>query len=173
MLKTRFSEKELTELCQMLRNHKTNCATLVEILKLAYSSYPNDAGATFRHIILLKEFGVIDDRDYLCNICVHEVIEHHADTCEEHKRRMSDDKYFFPCPEDHYDYSKCESAIWMTNFFKIHDLTKGKDFNEGNTILKETFPDMPEDMLHNQPHFLCEKHVGSMKPYSDKITEYR
>ncbi len=173
MLNTKFSEEELTEICKLMRNHGTNCAVLVDILKLAYRAYPNDAMSTFRHVRLLKEFGVIEDRDLLCDICVYEAIEHHSNTCGEYKTRLRDPECFFPCSEDHYDYSKCEPAIWMTDFWKIHNLKKNNDWNEIVDVLKETFPDMPEDILHNHPHFLCEKHVGSMKPYSNKIMEYR
>lgn len=168
MLNTKFSEEELTEICELMRNHGTNCAVLVDILKLAYRAYPDDAMNTFRHVRLLKEFGVIEDRDLLCYTCVHEVIEHHANTCKEYKKRE-----FSICPEDHYDYSKCEPAMWMTDFWKIRSLTKDKDWNEIVAVLQETFPDMPEEMLHNHPHFLCEKHIGSMKPYANKIMGYK
>ncbi len=173
MLETRFSEKEMTELCKLLRNHGTNCKTLIEILELAYRSYPNDAMNTYKHVILLKEIGIINDRDILCNTCSYEVIEEHANTCEEHKRRMNDDKYFFPCPDEHYDYSKCEPAVWMIDFWKIQNLTKNKCYDEETKILTETFVDMHKEIIHNHPHFLCEKHIGSMKPYANKIMGYR
>lgn len=211
MLQTKFSEKEMTEICQILKRHGTDCATLVDILSLANSASSNDAIATFKRVRLLKEFEVINDRTLLCHHCVMDVINHHSETCEEHKRRMNDDKYFLPCPDEHYDYSKCESAVWMVDSDKIHRLEEKaaeKDWEEGrrDNIRKEygdpifeddeivgyekdkrrydhigrtnwllaTFPDIDEQVRFNPwMGFFCDKHVGSMREFSDKITGYR
>jgi len=171
MLRTKLSEREMTDLCKLLREHGTNCKTLIEILELAYRSYPNDAMDTYKHVILLKELGIINDRDLLCNTCVYEVIEEHANTCEEYKRRM-EAEFFLPCSDEHYDYSKCEPAVWMTDFRKIYNITKNKGFDERTKILTEMFVDMHKETIYNHPHFLCEKHIGSMKPYANKIMGY-
>lgn len=53
------------------------------------------------------------------------------------------------------------------------NLTKDMGYTDGKEFLKKEFYDMPDDMLHNHPHFFCEKHIGTMKPYSDKITGYK
>ncbi len=136
MLNTKFSEKELTEICQILKRHGTDCATLLEVLKLAHCASSNDARATYKHVRLMKEFGVINDRSILCYECTMEVINHHNNTCEEHKERMKNDKYFFPCPNSHYDYSACEPAKWMVDEHKIHKLeikAAKKAFDDGRT----------------------------------------
>ncbi len=122
MLNTKFSEKEMTEICQILKRHGTDCATLMNILEFANRGAPNDAIATYKHVRLMKEFGIINDRTLLCHQCMMDVINHHAETCEEHKEKMADEKYFIPCPDSHYDYSTCESAKWMVDASKIHRL---------------------------------------------------
>lgn len=203
MLETRFSEKEMTTICQILKEHGTDCTTLVDVLKMANSAAPNDAITTYKHVRLMKEFGVIQDITLLCHTCVMDVINHHADTCKEYKERMKA-KFFCPCPDDHYDYSKCEHAVWMVDTPKIYSLeekaafdewSKGKVENitsycderngvevvvrrfnhEGRTMwLEKTFPDiLPELRFNPWMGFLCEKHIGSMKPYADKIIGYR
>ena len=210
MLDTKFSEEELTQICQILKKHGTDCATLVEILELANRASSNDAIATFKHVRILKEFGIINDRTLLCHQCIMDVIHHHEETCEEYKESMKSD-YFIPCPDEHYDYSKCEPAVWMIDSWKIHRLeekTVQKEWEEGRreNIMKEfgepifegdkivgyekdkrrfdhvgrtnwlekMFPDMDEQVRFNPGMgFFCEKHVGSMRPFSDKIMEYR
>lgn len=180
MLETKFSKEEMNMLCQLLKRHGTDCATLADILGLANRASPNDAGATFKHIRLLKEFSVIGDRDILCHMCVSEVIDHHAEICEEYKERMKAE-YFLPCPDEHYDYSKCEPAVWMVDSDKIYRLREKAEmnvplvyrYNAGVRWLEETFPDIQSDIRHNLwMGFLCEKHIGSMKPYADRITGY-
>lgn len=212
MLDTKFSEKELTAICQILKIHGTDCATLVDLLKLVNSAASNDAIATFKHVRLMKEFGIIEDRGLLCHACIMEVIDHHAETCEEYKERMNpDNNYYFPCPDSHYDYSKCEPAVWMVDVCKIYRLENkaaekeweegrrcnimkesGEPIFEGDVIvgyekdkrrfdhtgrtewLKMTFPDIDEQVRHNPGMgFFCQKHVGSMEAYSDKIMNYR
>ena len=210
MLETKFSEKEMTEICQILKRHGTDCATLVDMIRTANEASSNDSIVSFKHVRLLKEFNVIQDRYLLCHQCVMDVINHHAETCVEYQERMASDN-FFPCPQDHYDYSKCEPAVWMVDTGKIHRLEKKaaeKDWQEGRreyiqlehgepifegddiigyekdkrrfdhtgrTIwLKEMFPDIDEQVRHNPSMgFFCEKHIGSMKPYADKIIGYR
>lgn len=210
MLDTKFSEKELTEICQILKRHGTDCATLVDLLRLVNSAASNDSIATFKRVRLMKEFGIIEDRGLLCHQCVMDVINHHADTCEEYKENMKS-KYFYPCPDSHYDYSKCEPAVWIADVCKIHRLehkAAEKEWEEGrrHNIIKERgepifrdnvivgyekdkrrfnhtgrtewlemmFPDIDEQVRHNPwMGFFCQKHVGSMESYSDKITGYR
>ncbi len=210
MLNTKFSEKELTDICQILKRHGTDCATLMDILRLANSAASNDSIQTYKHVILMKEFGLLQDRDLLCHTCTMGVINHHADTCKEYEESMNA-KYFFPCPDSHYDYSKCEPAVWMVNVRKIYDLEekaakrdweegrrdnimleRGGPIFDGDTIiryekdkrrfdhtgrtnwLRETFPDIDEHVRHNPwMGFFCEKHVGSMQKFSDRITGYR
>lgn len=211
MLETKFSEKELTEICQLLKRHGTDCATLVDILRFANVASPNDAGGTYKHIRLLKEFSILKDRDILCHTCISEVIERHADTCEEWKKNMTSD-YPLPCPEDHYDYSRCEPAVWMVDWYQISRLEdkaakmafeegKKEDIHmirkdpiswddKGNVTefgkdtphfthtartrwLEENFPDIPSDIRFNPwMGFLCEKHIGSMRPYANRIIGY-
>jgi len=123
-MNTKFSEEEMTQLCQILKRHGTDCNTLVDILKLANSASSSDVGATYKHIRLLKEFGVISDKDILCHTCVNEVINLHAEMCEEYKKYIeSKEKYYaLPSPSEHYDYSKCNVAVWMVDSFKINQL---------------------------------------------------
>lgn len=205
MLETKFSREEANTMCQILKAHGTDCATVIEILKLAYDAYPNDAMNTYKHVRLLKELGVIQDRDLLCHTCVHEAVELHAETCKEHKRRTKE-KYFFPCSHknDHYGMNKCEAAVWMVDACKIYRLEHEAamtDWNEGRrenisssfeerngkevrvnrfnhtgrTLwLEKMFPDILEEIRFNLwMGLLCEKHIGSMKPYADKIIGYR
>jgi len=141
MLETKFSEEELTTICQIMKNHGTDCATLVDILNLAHRASSNDAIATFKHVRLMKEFGILQDRSLLCHTCVMEVINHHAETCAEHKESMNA-KYFVPCPDSHYDYSMVEPAVWMVDGYKIKRLENKaaeKDWEEGrrDNIRKE------------------------------------
>ncbi len=212
MLETKFSEEEMTEICQILKRHGTDCATLVDMIKIANEAASNDSIVTFKHVRLLKEFNVLQDRTLLCHQCVMDVINHHAETCLEYKQRMeSTNNYFFPCPDEHYDYSKCEHAVWMVDAWKIHILEKKaaeKDWQEGRienikleygdpifegddiigyekdkrrfdhtgrTIwLEKMFPDIDQQVRHNPSMgFFCERHVGSMRSYSDKIIGYR
>jgi len=211
MLQTKFSEEELTEICQILKRHGTDCATLVDLLKVANDACQNDVIATFKRVRLMKEFNLIQDRTLLCHACIDEVIAHHNETCVEHKERMASEKYFLPCPQEHYDYNKCEPAVWMVDGSKIHRLEEKaaeKDWEEGRrdniklesgdpifdgdniigyekdkrrfnhigrTIwLEKTFPDIDGQVRHNPcMGFFCEKHIGSMKPYSDRIMGYR
>lgn len=213
MLDTKFSEKEMTEICQILKRHGTDCATLVDILKLAHMASSNDAIATFRHVRLMKEFNVIEDKTLLCHQCVMDVINHHAETCVEHKEKMaSADNYFIPCPDEHYDYSKCEPAVWMVDGSAINRLERQAaeiDWQEGRrenirlesgepifdgddniigyekdkrrfdhtgrTIwLEKMFPDIDQQVRHNPwMGFFCEKHIGSMLKFSNKIIGYR
>lgn len=212
MLNTQFSEEEMTMICQILKRHGTDCATLVNILKLANDASSNDSIATFKHVRLMKEFGILKDRGLLCHTCAMEVIDRHAETCEEYKERMSpDNKYFFPCPDDHYDYGYCEPAVWMVDGRMIHRLENkaaetdweegrrdnimresGEPIFEGDKVvgyekdkrrfnhtgrtdwLKRKFPDIDEQVRHNPwMGFFCEKHVGSMRPYANKIMNYR
>lgn len=147
MLDTKFSEKELTVICQILKKHGADCATLVDILKLANDVASNDAISTFKRVRLLKEFGILQDRGLLCHQCVIDVIDHHANTCIEYKERMNpDNKYCLSCPDDHYDYSKCEPAAWMVDGFKIRALkhkAAEKDWEEGrreNIVLERGEP---------------------------------
>lgn len=210
MLNTKFSEKELTEFCQILKRHGTDCATLVDLLKLVNSAASNDSIATFKRVRLMKEFGILQDRGLMCHACTMEVINLHAETCKEYKESMNAE-YFIPCPENHFDYSKCEPAVWMVDAHKIHLLENKaaeQDWEEGrredimlehgepifkdNIIvgyekdkrrfnhtgrtnwLKETFSDIDEQVRHNPwLGFFCEKHVGSMRQFSDKIIGYR
>lgn len=133
MLDTKFSEEELTAICQILKRHGTDCATLVDVLKLANMAASNDTVATFKRVRLMKEFKVIEDRTLLCHQCVMDVINHHAETCVEYKERMASEN-FFPCSEDHCDYSKCEPAVWMVDGSKIYRLEEKaaeKDWEEG------------------------------------------
>ena len=209
MLETRFSEKEMTDICQILKRHGTDCATLVDILKLANSVASNDAIATFKHVRLMKEFGILQDRGLLCHTCVMEVINRHAETCKEYEERMSAE-FFFPCPQEHYNYNLCEPAVWMVDHRTINRLENKaaeKDWEEGrrdNILLEhgdpifegdvivgyekdkrrfnhtgrtlwleKTFPDMDEQVRHNPwMGFFCEKHAGSMRPFSNKIMDY-
>jgi hypothetical protein len=210
MLNTKFSEEELTSICQILKRHGTDCATLVDILKLANMAASNDCIATYKHAILMKEFGILKDRDLICHVCVMEVINHHADTCEEYKEKLHSNAFNL-CPNDHYDYSKCEPAVWMVDGFKViqaknnaaeTDWAEGrrdniilerggpiykeqvivgyeKDKRRFNFVgredwLKKTFPDISTDIRHNPwMGFLCEKHIGSMRSYANKIMDYR
>lgn len=212
MLDTKFSEEELTTICQILKRHGTDCATLVDIIRTANEASPDDSIVTFKHVRLLKEFNILQDRTLLCHQCVMDAINHHADTCIEYKEKMeSSDKYFFPCPSEHYDYSKCEPAVWMVDVSKVHRLEEkaaekdwqegrrenimlesGEPIFEGDDIvgyekdkrrfnhtgrkiwLENMFPDIDEQVRHNPwMGFFCEKHVGSMRPYSDKIIGYK
>jgi hypothetical protein len=210
MLNTKFSEKELTAICQILKKHGTDCTTFVDILKLANTVAPNDIITTFKRVRLLKEFGIIEDRDLICHSCISEVVNLHALTCREYMDSILS-KGYSHCPEEHYDYSGCEPAAWMVDGFKIHALEhkaaekdweegrrgnivveRGEPIFEGNTIiryekdkrrfnhagrtnwLKEMFPDIDEDIRFNQwMGLLCERHVGSMRQFSDRITGYR
>jgi hypothetical protein len=133
MLNTKFSEKEMTDICQILKRHGTDCATLVDILKTANMAASNDSIKTFRHVRLLKEFGLLQDRGLLCHSCVKDVIDHHAETCEEYKESLMSE-CFFHCPESHYDYSKVEPAVWMVDGGVINRLehkAAEKDWEEG------------------------------------------
>lgn len=210
MISTRFSEEELTAICQVLKGHGTDCATLVDILKTANTVASNDSIRTFKHIRLLKEFGVLQDRDIICHSCTAEVINSHAIRCKDYQKSILSEGCSH-CPTEHYDYSGCEPAVWMVDSNKIYLLKEKaaeKDWEEGrrenivrecgepifeeNTIvgyekdrrrfnftgstnwLKETFPDVDEQVRHNPwMGFLCERHVGSMRPYADRITGYR
>lgn len=211
MLETKFSEKEMTDICQILKRHGTDCATLVNILRLANSAASNDSIATYKHVILMKEFGILQDRSLMCHACTMEVINHHAETCEKYKDGMSsDNNYFIPCPDDHYDYSKCEPAVFMVDVCKINRLEHnaaekeweegrrediilehGYPIFEGDVIvghekdrrrfnhtgrknwLEAMFPDIDEQVRFNPwMGFFCERHVGSMLPFSDKIMNY-
>lgn len=211
MLNTKFSKEELTAICQIMKKHGTDCATLVDVLKTANVAASNDSIATFKHVRLMKEFGVLEDKYFLCHQCVMDAINHHADTCEEYKERMSpDNNYYFPCPQDHYDYSKCKPAVWMVDGHKInlleHEAAK-KEWEEGrrdNIMLERgepifkddimvghekdkrrfnhtgrtnwlemMFPDIDVQVRHNPwMGFFCDEHIGSMRPYSDRITDY-
>ena len=141
MLNTKFDEKELTEICQILKRHGTDCATLVDLLKLVNSAASNDSIATFKHVRLMKEFGILQDTGLMCHACTMEVINLHAETCKEYKENMISE-YFIPCPQEHYDYSKCEPAVWMVDACKIHRLENKaaeKEWEEGRRahIMKE------------------------------------
>jgi hypothetical protein len=211
MLDTKFSEKEMTEICQILKRHGTDCATLVDVLKLVNMAASNDSIATFKHVRLMKEFKIIEDRTLLCHQCVMDVINHHAETCVEYKERMASEKYFLPCPEEHYDYTKCEPAVWMVDGHKINVLENkaaekdwedgrrdnimlesGEPIFEGDNIvgyekdkrrfdhtgrtnwLEMMFSDIDKQVRHNPwMGFFCEKHIGSMLKFSDKIIGYR
>jgi hypothetical protein len=194
-MKTKFSEEEMTQLCQILKKHGTDCGTLEDMLYIFNRSMPNDAISTFKHVRLLKEFGVIDDRVILCHVCVSDVINNHAVTCKDYKRVMRSD-YPIGCPDSHYDYSRCESAVWMVDCHEVYKLekieadkiykngnTKGVcfvdgvpdrlDFSERSRFLEEKFPDIPKDVRFNPSFgFLCDKHIGSMKKYANKIIGY-
>ena len=210
MLDTKFSEEELTAICQILKKHGTDCATLVDILKLANSAASNDSIATFKHVRLMKEFGILQDRGLLCHACVMEVINRHAETCKEYEERMNAE-YFFPCPREHYNYDLCEPAVWMVDGHEIHMLehkAAEKDWEEGRrehvriqhggpifkddvivgyekderrfdhtgrkNWLGDMFPDIDSQVRHNPwMGFFCEDHVGSMRPFSDKIIGYK
>lgn len=210
MINTRFSEEELTTICQILKRHGTDCATLVDMLGHVNKASPNDGIATFKRVRLMKEFGILQDQSIICHTCTMNVINHHAETCEDHKKMMNSE-YYLPCPDSHYDYSECEPAVWMIDGHKIlllenktaekdweegrRDnimLERGEPIFEGNTIighekdkrcfnhtgrtiwLKKTFPDIPEDARFNPwMGFFCDKHVGTMRPYADRIIGYR
>lgn len=210
MLNTRFSEEELTEICQILKKHGTDCATLVDILKTANTAASNDSINTFKHVRLLKEFGVLQDLGLLCHSCVAEVINLHAETCLGYREMLLSQGYS-SCPREHYDYSGCEPAVWMVDGRKIHllenkaaekdwaegrrdniRLERGEPIFDGDTIvgyekdkrrfnhigrknwLLEMFPDIDEDIrFNNWMGLLCERHVGSMRPFSDRIIGYK
>jgi hypothetical protein len=210
MINTRFSEKELTVICQMLKEHGTDCATLVDILKTANTIGPNDAIMTFKRVRLLKEFGVLEDRDLICHSCIAEADINHVLTCRGYRDSLLSEGISH-CPEEHYDYSGCDPAVWMVDYRKIHALEhkasekdweegrrenivleRGEPIFEGDTIvryekdkrrfnhtgrtnwLREMFPDIDEDIRFNPwMGLLCERHIGSMKPYADKIIGYR
>jgi len=212
MLDTKFSEKELTVICQIMKKHGSDCATLVDVLKLANTVAPNDVITTFKRVRLLKEFGILEDRDLICHSCISEVINNHALTCVEYQKSILSEGYSH-CPEEHYDYSKCEPAAWMVDGFKIRVLrhrAAEKDWEEGrreNIVLKrgepifedntaiivgyekdkrrfnyagnanwlnEMFPDIDKDIRHNPwMGLLCERHIGSMRPYASRIIGYR
>jgi hypothetical protein len=209
MLDTKFSEKELTVICQILKKHGTDCTTLVDILKLANSVASNNSIDTFKHVRLMKEFGILQDRGLLCHTCAMEVINHHAETCKEYEERIGAE-YFFPCPQEHYNYDLCEPAVWMVDHRMINRLENKaaeKDWEEGRrdnillehgdpifdgdvTVgyekdkrrfdhtgrtnwLKETFPDIDEQVRHNPwMGFFCDKHVRSMLKFSNRIMDY-
>jgi len=206
MINTKFSKEEMTSICQILKKHGTDCKTLVDILQTANSAASNDSINTYKHVRLLKEFGIITE-EFKCHMCVMDVINHHAETCEVYKNNIMNDKYILPCPEDHYNYSKCEPAVWMVDSSMIYDLehkSAQKDWDEGRrenirigwesvyddnnelveeekevrrfdhmgrTIwLEKMFPDIIEEIRFNPwQGFLCDKHIGSMKPYANKI----
>ncbi len=223
MLNTKFNKEELTAICQIMKKHGTDCATLVDVLKTANVAAPNDSISTFKHVRLMKEFGVLEDKYFLCHQCVMDAINHHADTCAEYIGKMricgSDDENiterekfnaYLPCPQDHYDYSKCKPAVWMVDGHKINLLehkAAEKEWEEGrrdNIMLERgepifkddiivghekdkrrfdhtgrtnwlemMFPDIDVQVRHNPwMGLFCEEHVRSMKPYSDKITDY-
>lgn len=152
MLDTKFSEKELTDICQILKRHGTDCATLVNLLKLVNSAASNDSIATFKHVRLMKEFGILQDRSLICHTCTMEVINHHAETCKEYEENMNAE-YFISCPENHYDYSKCEPAVWMVDTCKIHLLENKaaeKDWEEGrrdDIMLERGGPIFKDDVI--------------------------
>lgn len=190
MIETKFSKNELTSICQLLKIHGTDCATLVDLLRVAYRASSNDSIATFKHVRLMKEFGIIGDRDILCHTCKMEVIDRHAETCEEYKKSMASS---VGCPDDHYDWNGCKPAVWMVDDSKISLLDRSaakKALASGNRDdvwldnedephfthtarekwLSETFPDIDSEVRWNPfMGFLCESHIGSMKPYANRI----
>lgn len=148
--------------------------TIRDILDVAWKAYPNNAGATFRHIRLLKSFGVLKERELLCHTCIKELLDRHAETCEEHKKYI-DGHSNIPCPDSHCNFEEAEEATWKVNesaIYKAERKVLGEDRTHDERVkwLKETFPDIPDEARFNPwMGFFCDEHIGSMKSYANRI----
>ncbi len=104
--------------------------------------------------------------------------------------------YPTPCPDDHFNWNGCEAAVWMVDASKIYSLERKaakKVLASGNKDdvsldsenepsfthialekwLRETFPDIEAGVRWNPfLGLLCDKHIGSMREYANKITGY-
>lgn len=148
---------------------------LKDILGTAWCAYPSDAGSTYKHIRLLKNFGIIKPMEILCNMCIQKVIDEHAENCPEYKKHIDKPELISMCPEEHYSYDYCEEATWMVSSEAVNKAEKraiGKNYKYEERVkwLEETFPDIAPDIRYNPcTGFLCDGHIGSMKQYANKI----